>query len=88
MTHPREFLFITTRPVQEIAAEPTTLDDFIAAIRAQWAPKQPEVPSAAVGLLDGISLVKDPDVPPDVVHLRPIRPPALPDTENEDSDAH
>ncbi|MFF9002642.1 hypothetical protein ACF1GW_35535 [Streptomyces achromogenes] len=66
-----EFLFVRTEPVQEIAAEPATLDLLINILR----PKEDE-PRATPELLaaawaTGWPLVYDADLPPGMVQCRP-----------------
>lgn len=73
-----ELLFVRTEPVQEIAAEPATLDLLIDILR----PKEDE-PRATPELLTaaravGWPLVYDATIRPGYVHCRPSSPDAVP----------
>ncbi|WP_157875881.1 hypothetical protein [Peterkaempfera griseoplana] len=67
-----QLIFVPIEPIQEIAAEPATLDLLTAALRERL----PELPAApawfgSVGLLTGIPLVAEPGLPPGIVYGRP-----------------
>jgi hypothetical protein len=63
---------IATDPVEEIAAEPATLDQLTASLRATLTERfgQP-VTTGEIGAVRGFPLVTDQALLPGVVHLRP-----------------
>ncbi|CUW29667.1 MULTISPECIES: hypothetical protein [Streptomyces] len=65
-----KLLLIRVDPVQEIAAHPDTLSQLVAAL-PKSAPTPSTSSSSGLGLLTGLPLVPDPNVPPGHVHLRP-----------------
>ncbi|MEV1020682.1 hypothetical protein [Streptomyces sp. NPDC050264] len=62
------FLLLHTEPVQEVAAEPSTLAALTSALRT--VPVHEPGPGQ-LGALVGIGLVPDPAIPPGTLHLRP-----------------
>ncbi|WP_432169102.1 hypothetical protein [Streptomyces sp. 1222.5] len=69
-------LVVTIPPVEEVAAEPGTLDHLTASLRARIAERFDEpVKATQLGSLMGWPLVPDPKLPPGFVYLRPARRP-------------
>lgn len=66
-----ELRFIWTDPVQEIAAEPATLDQLCDTLRPKDDEPQPAPELLATARLTGLPLVYDDRVPPGDVHCRP-----------------
>lgn len=63
---------VTTEPVQEIAAEPATLEALTASLRASLAARiNKSLGAGEIGSMWGFPLVTDPDLPPGEVHMRP-----------------
>jgi hypothetical protein len=63
---------VTTEPVQQIAAEPATLDALTASLRATLTERFNEpITTGEIGSMWGLPLVTDPDLPPGEVHMRP-----------------
>lgn len=63
---------VTTDPVQEIAAEPATLEALTTSLRASLAARiDGPLSPAPIGSMWGFPLVTDPDLPPGEVHMRP-----------------
>lgn len=77
-----KLIAVIFEPVQEVAAEPGTLDQLTAALRAQLSERlELTVPSAGIGSLLGLPLVADPSLLPGFVYLRPI--PARPNPDEQ-----
>lgn len=72
-----KLLLVTIEPVQQVAAEPSTLDVFTAALRAQQRERieQPGM-TGQLGSILGWPLVADPGLPRGLVYLRPHPRPA------------
>ncbi|MER7813832.1 hypothetical protein [Streptomyces sp. NPDC096153] len=72
-----ELYLVRTDPVQQIAAEPDTLRQLLAALRPETQPAQaaPELIDACRNGFTGWPLVRDSSLPPGVVHCRPTPPP-------------
>lgn len=67
-----KFLVVTIEPVQQVAAEPGTLDQLTASLRAELAERLGSpVPTGQIGDVYGWPLVADPGLPPGLVYLRP-----------------
>jgi hypothetical protein len=72
MTTPRRPLYVVTvKPVEQVAAEPDTLAEFVEALRAHATPG----PALAAAPLMGWPVVADPALPPGFVYLRPTPAP-------------
>jgi len=71
-----EILFIRTDPVQEIAAEPGTLDYLADVLRPKAVEPRATPELLAVARLTGWPLVYDDTIRPGYVHCRPSRPDA------------
>lgn len=75
---------VTTQPVQEIAAEPTTLYALIVSLRATLTERLNQtVATGEIGSMWGLPLVNDPGVPPGEVRLRPTPGAPPPPTADE-----
>lgn len=75
---------VTTQPVQEIAAEPATLDALTASLRATLTERLNEtVTTGEIGSMRGFPLVNDPGLPPGEVHMRPTPGAPPPPTADE-----
>jgi len=76
---------VTIEPVQQVAAEPGTLDQLTADLRAQLGARL-ELPVASdqIGDLFGWPLVPDATLPPGFVHLRPHPTRPYPDEQMEE----
>lgn len=75
---------LRTEPIQEIAAEPETLEQFKTALSPYTKPAlaTPEVLGLGGAANLGFPLIADPELPPGEVHMRPTPgapPPASPD---------
>lgn len=67
-----KLIVVTIEPVQQIAAEPGTLDQLTASLRAQLSERlEQPVPADQMGSLMGWPLVPDATLPPGFVYLRP-----------------
>jgi hypothetical protein len=67
-----KFIVVTIEPVQQVAAEPETLDLLTASLRALLSERFGEpAPTAQVSSLYGWPLVPDATLPPGFVYLRP-----------------
>ncbi|MCX5362897.1 hypothetical protein OG864_29805 [Streptomyces sp. NBC_00124] len=68
MTTPRRPLYVVTvGPVEQVAAEPDTLAEFVEALRPHTQPAAGTAPAP----LTGWPIVADPALPPGFVYLRP-----------------
>ncbi|MER7815634.1 hypothetical protein [Streptomyces sp. NPDC096153] len=63
-----KLIAVTIEPVQEIAAEPATLDLLTENLRARLEVRQF---TGGIAELSGFPLVYDPSIPPGFIHLRP-----------------
>ncbi|MFE0036806.1 hypothetical protein [Streptomyces sp. NPDC059015] len=72
-----DLYLVRTDPVQEIAADPETLDRLITALRPETQPAQatPELIDAFRNGFFGWPLVRDTSLRPGVVHCRPSKAP-------------
>ncbi|SHI66276.1 hypothetical protein [Streptomyces sp. 3214.6] len=79
------FIVVTFEPVQQIAAEPGTLDQLTASLRAQLSGRL-EVPvsTGQIGSIFDVPLVRDASLPPGFVHLRPHPTRPHPDEQMEE----
>ncbi|MFJ1653472.1 hypothetical protein ACIOC2_19195 [Streptomyces sp. NPDC088337] len=77
-----KFTVVTLEPVQQIAAEPQTLDQLTASLRGRLAERLDRpVPTGQVGDVFGWPLVADPHLPAGFVYLRPHPRPTYSDQE-------
>lgn len=77
-----KFLIVTIEPIQQVAAEPGTLNQLTASLHAALAERHDQpVATSQIGNLSGWPLVADPTLPPGLVYLRPFPRPSQPDQE-------
>ncbi|MGW0582406.1 hypothetical protein ACWD25_42235 [Streptomyces sp. NPDC002920] len=67
-----KLIVVTVHPVQQVAAEPGTLDQLTSKLRARLSERlEQPVPTNQLGSLWGWPLVPDATLPPGYVYLRP-----------------
>ncbi|MFE2469759.1 hypothetical protein [Streptomyces mirabilis] len=72
-----KLMVVTIEPVQQVAAEPNTLEEVTAALRATLTERFGEpTPTSQAGDVYGWPLVADPTLPPGFLYLRPHPRPA------------